>query len=66
MPVTRRPWVDLHAHPGRCFLAGLDGSDPLVSRLGSAEIGAQMAAAAAAGMAAITLSTVADRMRPRG
>jgi membrane dipeptidase len=60
MPVTRRPWVDLHAHPGRCFLAGLDVADPLVSRLGGAEIGAQMAAAATAGMAAITLSTVAD------
>ena len=36
------------------------GDDPLVRMLGSAEIGAGVAAAAAAGLAAITLSTVAD------
>lgn len=60
MPVSAQPWVDVHAHPGRCFLAGLGGDDPLVRMLGSAEIGAGVAAAAAAGLAAITLSTVAD------
>ena len=60
MPVSAQPWVDVHAHPGRCFLAGLGGDDPLVRMLGSAEIGAGIAAAAAAGLAAITLSTVAD------
>jgi membrane dipeptidase len=60
VPVSAQPWVDLHAHPGRCFLAGLGGDDSLVRLLGSAEIGAGVAAAAAAGLAAITLSTVAD------
>ena len=60
MPASAQPWVDVHAHPGRCFLAGLGADDPLVRMLGSAEIGAGVAAAAAAGLAAITLSTVAD------
>jgi membrane dipeptidase len=58
--VTRDPWIDLHAHPGRCFLAGLDDADPLVGMLGSAEISAALAAAQTAGMTAVTLSTVAD------
>jgi membrane dipeptidase len=58
--VTDAPWIDLHAHPGRCFLAGLDDADPLVGMLGRPEIGAALAAANAAGLAAVTLSTVAD------
>jgi membrane dipeptidase len=60
VPASGPPWIDVHAHPGRCFLAGLDGDDPLVSLLGGAEIEAAVASAAAAGLAAITLSTVAD------
>lgn len=60
MPVTRQPWVDLHGHAGRCFLAGRSGSDPFVSTLGAEDIRAALAAAAASGLAAITLSTVAD------
>jgi membrane dipeptidase len=58
--VTQDPWIDLHAHPGRCFLAGLDDGDPLVRMLGGADISAALAAAQAAGMTAVTLSTVAD------
>jgi membrane dipeptidase len=58
--VTQAPWIDLHAHSGRCFLAGLDDADPLVGMLGREDIGAALAAANAAGMAAVTLSTVAD------
>jgi membrane dipeptidase len=58
--VTEAPWIDLHAHPGRCFLAGLDLGDPLVAMLGAAEIPAALAAAQTAGLTAITLSTVAD------
>jgi membrane dipeptidase len=54
------PWVDLHAHPGRCFLAGLDAADPLAGLLGGPDVAAAMAAATAAGMAAVTFSTVAD------
>jgi membrane dipeptidase len=54
------PWIDVHAHPGRCFLAGLDSGDPLVRLLGGEDIAAALSAARQAGMAAITLSTVAD------
>lgn len=50
----------MHAHPGRCFLAGLDDGDPLVGMLGGAEVAAALAAAQAAGLTAVTLSTVAD------
>jgi hypothetical protein len=60
MASTRRPWVDVHAHPGRCFLAGLNRGDPLAGMLGGADIGAALSAAWDAGLAAVTLSTVAD------
>jgi membrane dipeptidase len=61
MTVTRVPWVDIHAHPGRCFLAGLDAGDPLAGLLGGGlDVGAALAAAREAGLAAVTLSTVAD------
>jgi len=60
MALTRGPWIDVHAHPGRCFLAGLDGSDPLSGLLGGQDVAAALAAARQAGMAAVTLSTVAD------
>ena len=59
-PGRREPWIDLHAHAGRCFLAGLAAGDPLVGQLGSPEIAAALAAATAAGLAAVTLATVAD------
>jgi len=52
--------IDVHAHPGRCFLAGLDTSDPLASALGGEDVVAALAAAHAAGLTAVTLSTVAD------
>jgi membrane dipeptidase len=58
--VPAQPWIDLHAHPGRCFLAGLDGADPFVGLLGGPDVAAALAAATAAGMAAVTFSTVAD------
>lgn len=54
------PWIDVHSHPGRCFLAGLDDADPLASALGHSDIAHAYAEAQRAGMAAITLSTVAD------
>ncbi|HTZ91346.1 MAG TPA: membrane dipeptidase [Streptosporangiaceae bacterium] len=44
---TRAPWVDVHAHPGRCFL----GTDGLSTALSAAEH---------AGMAAVTVATVSD------
>jgi membrane dipeptidase len=61
MTGTPAPWIDVHAHPGRCFLAGLDAGDPLAGLLGGGlDVGAALAAARAAGLAAVTLSTVAD------
>lgn len=60
MAVTRAPWIDVHAHPGRCFLAGLDGSDPLAGMLGGQDVDGALSAAREAGLAAVTLSTVAD------
>jgi membrane dipeptidase len=60
MTATWPPWVDVHAHPGRCFLAGLDHADPLVRMLGAADVGAALSAAGDAGLAAVSLSTVAD------
>ncbi len=60
MAAARTQWIDIHAHPGRCFLAGLDGADPLAGMLGGQDIAAALSAAQQAGMAAVTLSTVAD------
>lgn len=52
--------IDVHAHPGRCFLAGLDDGDPLAGLLGGADVMTALAAARHAGITAVTLSTVAD------
>ena len=60
MAATRVPWIDVHAHPGRCFLAGLDGVDPLAALLGGQDVPGALAAARRAGLAAVTVSTVAD------
>ncbi len=54
------PWIDVHAHPGRCFLAGLDDQSPLVRSLGRDSTRQALADAGEAGMAAVSLSTVAD------
>lgn len=56
----RAPWVDIHAHPGRCFLAGLPADDAFANLLGGDGTAEAMAAAAEAGMAAVSLATVAD------
>jgi membrane dipeptidase len=52
--------IDVHAHPGRCFLAGLDDAHPLTRVLGGADVMTALATARAAGLTAVTLSTVAD------
>ena len=54
------PWVDIHAHPGRCFLAGLPADDAFANLLGGDRTAEAMAAAADAGIAAVSLATVAD------
>jgi membrane dipeptidase len=60
MMTTRAPWIDMHAHPGRCFLAGLDKTDPVVGLLGDEDVAAGLSQARLAGLAAVTLATVAD------
>lgn len=60
MVPTRGPWIDVHAHPGRCFLAGLDGDNPLAQLLGGDGSAAALHAARAAGLAAVSFATVAD------
>jgi len=32
------PWIDLHSHAGRCFLAGLPAGHPMVISLGAASV----------------------------
>ena len=54
------PWIDVHAHPGRCFLGGLPADDPLAIGLGGDAARAAVAEIAAAGVAAVAFSTVAD------
>lgn len=56
----RGPWIDLHSHAGRCFLAGLADGHPLVASLGAASVAGAVAAARAAGLTALTLATVSD------
>lgn len=53
-------WIDVHAHPGRCFLAGVPDSDPLARLLGRPDVAAALSSARAAGLTAVTLATVAD------
>jgi len=56
----RGPWIDLHGHAGRCFLAGLPAQHPMVTALGAASIEDAVRTAQAAGMTALTLATVSD------
>lgn len=60
MTTTRAPWVDVHAHPGRCFLAGLGEQHPLAQLLGGDGSVAALRSARAAGLAAVSFATVAD------
>ena len=63
---THGPWIDLHAHPGRCFLAGYEDSSPLVQQLGQATTKDAVRQAAAAGVCSVSISTVADLSVLRG
>ncbi len=54
------PWIDLHAHPGRCFLAGYADSSPMVQLLGPPTPLEAIGDAAAAGVCCVSVSTVAD------
>ena len=57
---THGPWVDIHAHPGRCFLGGLEASSPFVQVLGAEESAASVASARRGEVAVVNASTVAD------
>jgi membrane dipeptidase len=61
------PWVDLHGHPGRCFLAGYDDSAPMVQLLGPSTVASSIGQAAVAGVCCANVSTVADLavLRPK-
>lgn len=62
---ARRPadvgaWVDVHAHPGRCFLRGLSTSDPLLAVLGADDVEGALAEMRAGGLSVVAFATVAD------
>ena len=57
---SRGPWIDVHAHPGRCFLAGAPPGDPLAHQIGGDGSAAALQAARDAGLAAVSFATVAD------
>jgi microsomal dipeptidase-like Zn-dependent dipeptidase len=48
----RGPWIDLHGHADRCFLAGLAAGHPIVTSLGAASVTGAVRAARAAGVTA--------------
>ena len=60
MTRTRSPRVDVHAHPGRCFLGGIPDADPARAVLGSDDAVAGFRGAEEAGMSAVSFATVAD------
>lgn len=60
MAPTHGPWIDVHAHPGRCFLAGAPAGDRLAALLGGDASAAAVRAAREAGLTAVSLATVAD------
>jgi len=54
------PWIDVHAHPGRCFLGGLPADAPLSALLGGDGTTAAVREIAASGASTVAFSTVAD------
>jgi membrane dipeptidase len=50
----------VHAHPGRCFLAGLGDGNPVVELLGGDGSALALQAARDAGLTAVSYATVAD------
>ncbi len=54
------PWVDVHAHPGRCFLGGLPNTSPFVQFLGAEDAIARFRSASNGEVSVVNASTVAD------
>lgn len=54
------PWVDVHAHPGRCFLGGLPAASPFVQAFGPDDSVDRVRSSAAGEVAVVNTATVAD------
>jgi membrane dipeptidase len=54
------PWIDVHGHAGRCFLAGLAAAHPIAVLLDGEHVEQALTAANDAGITVVGLSTVAD------
>lgn len=53
-------WVDVHAHPGRCFLRGMAPEDPLLGLLGADTMDQSLIELKEGGVALASFATVAD------
>ena len=60
MTASHGPWIDVHAHPGRCFLAGAPAGDRLAELLGGDASAAALHSSREAGLTAVSFATVAD------
>ncbi len=56
----RQTWMDAHAHPGRCFLMGLDPDDPWVRAFGAPDPARAIDDLVAGGVRLCAFATVAD------
>lgn len=54
------PWVDVHAHPGACFLRGAPADLPFVVALGGDRSEQSVGRIQAGGVSAVSFATVAD------
>jgi len=54
------PWVDVHAHPGRCFLGGFDPKSPMAAMLGGEDSAAAVQTSRLGEVAVVNSATVAD------
>ena len=59
-PAESQIWMDAHAHPGRCFLAGLPASDPFIKLMGAPDVDTAVSDIAAGGVGVVAFSTVGD------
>ena len=58
--LSRGPWIDLHAHPGRCFLEGNTPESPWRALLGDSVCGEVLKNVPTPPFAAISVSSVSD------
>lgn len=54
------PWIDVHGHPGRCFLGGLSSTSPLVEALGPDASVERVVSSLVGEVAVVNAATVAD------